>query len=156
MARHSSLRASDADRDAVAERLRQAAVEGRLDPDELEQRLHTALRARTYGDLDRLLRDLPAKPVKWERPRRGVAPAAGFALVMVLRAVVALAILGGGPGRRRGDVRVVDDRPDRLPRVRSGHGCRRHRRSRVAPPAARPARLSWLARTHSSGPATAG
>ena len=94
MARSSSLRASDADRDAVAERLRQAAVEGRLDPDELEQRLHTALRAKTYGDLDRLLRDLPAKPVKWERPRRGLAPAAGFAMVMVLRAMVALAILG--------------------------------------------------------------
>ena len=93
MARHSSLRASDADRDAVAERLRQAAVEGRIDPDELEQRLHRALRAKTYGDLDRLLGDLPAKPVKWERPRRGVAPAAGFALVMVLRTVVALLIL---------------------------------------------------------------
>ena len=56
MARQSSLRASDADRDAVAERLRQAAVEGRLDADELEQRVHTALRARTYGDLERLLR----------------------------------------------------------------------------------------------------
>jgi hypothetical protein len=94
MARHSSLRASDADRDAVAERLRQAAVEGRLDADELEQRLHRALRAKTYGDLDGLLGDLPARPVKWERPRRAVGPAAGFALVMVLRSVVALAILG--------------------------------------------------------------
>src|SRR5262245_66086513 len=93
MARHSSLRASDADRDAVAERLRQAAVEGRLDPDELEQRLHRALRAKTYGDLDRLLGDLPAKPVKWERPRGGVAPAAGFAFGMVLKTIVALAIL---------------------------------------------------------------
>ena len=94
MARASSLRASDADRDAVAERLRQAAVEGRLDADELEQRLHTALRARTYGELDRLLRDLPAKPVKWERQRRtAVGPAAGFALVMVARAIVALAVL---------------------------------------------------------------
>ncbi len=96
MARQTALRASDADRDAVAERLRQAAVEGRLDPDELEQRLHVALRARTYGDLDRLLRDLPAKPVKWERPRRtAVAPAAGHALVMVLRTVLALAVLAG-------------------------------------------------------------
>jgi hypothetical protein len=94
MARTSSLRASDADRDAVAERLRQAAVEGRLDADELEQRLHTALRARTYGDLDRLLRDLPAKPVKWERQRRtSVGPAAGVAMVMVLRTFVALVIL---------------------------------------------------------------
>ena len=51
MARHAALRASDADRDAVAERLRVAAVEGRLDADELEQRVHVALRARTYGQL---------------------------------------------------------------------------------------------------------
>jgi hypothetical protein len=94
MPRSSSLRASDADRDAVAERLRQAAVEGRLDADELEQRLHRALRAKTYGDLDRLLGDLPAKPVKWERPRGAVAPAARVAMVMVLRTVVALVILG--------------------------------------------------------------
>ena len=95
MARQTALRASDADRDAVAERLRQAAVEGRLDADELEQRLHTALRARTYGELDRVLRDLPAKPVRWERPRRtAVAPAAGFAVAMVVRTMVALLILG--------------------------------------------------------------
>ena len=95
MARASSLRASDADRDAVAERLRQAAIEGRLDADELEQRLHTALRARTYGELDQVLRDLPSKPVRWERQRRtAVAPAAGFAVAMVVRTMVALVILG--------------------------------------------------------------
>jgi Domain of unknown function (DUF1707) len=92
MARHSSLRASDADREAVAERLRTAAVEGRLEPDELEQRLHTAFRARTYGELNRLLGDLPAKPVKWERPR-GAAPAARTALVLAARLTVALMVL---------------------------------------------------------------
>ena len=126
MARQTALRASDADRDAVAERLRQAAVEGRLDADELEQRLHTALRARTYGDLDRLLRDLPAKPVKWERPRRGVGPAAGFAMVMVLRTFVALVILGA--------VLVVAAATFAWWMIglvvflvlRSGHSCRRH------------------------------
>ena len=94
MARHSSLRASDADRDAVAERLRAAAVEGRLEPDELEQRLHTAFRARTYGELNGLLGDLPAKPVKWQQPRRGVGPVAGYALLVTLKAIVAIAILG--------------------------------------------------------------
>jgi hypothetical protein len=92
MARHSSLRASDADREAVAERLRAAAVEGRLEPDELEQRLHTAFRARTYGELNQLLGDLPAKPVKWERPR-GAAPAARTAFVLAARLTVALLVL---------------------------------------------------------------
>lgn len=93
MATHSSLRASDADRDAVAERLRHAAIEGRLEPDELEERLHAALRARTYGDLRRLLSDLPAKPLAWERGRADVMPAARTALAVALRVAIALAVV---------------------------------------------------------------
>ncbi|MEU6444353.1 DUF1707 domain-containing protein [Streptomyces sp. NPDC047046] len=53
-------RASDADRDAVAERLREAAAEGRIDFEELDERLGAALSARTYGQLRPLLADLPA------------------------------------------------------------------------------------------------
>jgi hypothetical protein len=83
--RHSTLRASDADRDAVTERLRQAAVEGRLEAWELEERLHTALRARTYGELDRLLRDLPGK--------RQTAPAARTAVGLAIRLIVLLAVV---------------------------------------------------------------
>jgi hypothetical protein len=60
MRSHHSMRASDADRDGVVDRLREAAGEGRLEPDELEQRVDGALRARTYGDLAELLADLPA------------------------------------------------------------------------------------------------
>ena len=66
------MRASDADREAVAERLRGAAAEGRLDADELEERLDVALRARTYGELDGLLRDLPGPDVA--RRRHGRPP----------------------------------------------------------------------------------
>lgn len=93
MASHSSLRASDADRDAVAERLRHAAVEGRLEHDELEQRLHAALRARTYGDLRRLLSDLPPKPMAWERRRADVMPAARVGLAVAMRGAIALAVV---------------------------------------------------------------
>jgi Domain of unknown function (DUF1707) len=60
MPRTASLRASDGDREAVTERLREAAGEGRLEPEELEDRVHAALRARTYGELDVVLADLPA------------------------------------------------------------------------------------------------
>lgn len=60
MASRDELRAADADREAVAERLREAAGEGRLDLDEYDQRLGQAYAARTYGELDRLLADLPA------------------------------------------------------------------------------------------------
>ena len=91
MARHSTLRASDADRDAVAERLRAAAVEGRLEPDELEERLHRALRARTYGDLDRLLDDLPSARVVAPRPRAVMT--GGTVFMLAVRLVVAMAIV---------------------------------------------------------------
>lgn len=61
-------RVSDRERDAVAERLREAAGEGRLDLDELDERLGAAYRARTYAELVPLTRDLPdvaagARPV---------------------------------------------------------------------------------------------
>ena len=69
MSRYDSMRASDADRDAVTERLREAAGEGRLEPDELEERIDRALRARTYGELARLVADLPRPPnPPWRRP----------------------------------------------------------------------------------------
>jgi Flp pilus assembly protein TadB len=90
MARSASLRASDADRDMVAERLRQAAVEGRLEPDELEERLHTALRARTYGELDRLTGDLPRRTPARSRP---AAPSAGLVLAIAVRLVVLLVVV---------------------------------------------------------------
>ena len=54
-----NLRASDADRERVAEQLRQATTEGRLTAEELEERLHAAFAARTYGELDPVLADLP-------------------------------------------------------------------------------------------------
>jgi hypothetical protein len=52
-------RASHADREHVAERLRDAAADGRLTLEELDERLGAAFTARTYGELDRLTVDLP-------------------------------------------------------------------------------------------------
>jgi hypothetical protein len=60
--RHPELRASDADREQIAERLRHAMSEGRLAAEELEQRLGALFASRTYGELERLVRDLPAPP----------------------------------------------------------------------------------------------
>lgn len=56
----SDMRASDAERDAVVGRLNRAVGEGRLTMDEFSGRLELAYAARTRGDLDPLLRDLPA------------------------------------------------------------------------------------------------
>lgn len=94
MVRRSTLRASDADREHVAERLRNAAAEGRLVAEELEDRLGGVFSARTYGQLDALVSDLPAP-----RGKRGHAfplwLRASFAVALVLSvlAVVAMAAL---------------------------------------------------------------
>ncbi|WP_190091910.1 DUF1707 SHOCT-like domain-containing protein [Streptomyces melanogenes] len=53
------MRASDAERERVAEALREAVAEGRLDMEEFEERLEKAYKARTHGELAPLVRDLP-------------------------------------------------------------------------------------------------
>ncbi|MEU6660963.1 DUF1707 domain-containing protein [Streptomyces sp. NPDC046821] len=53
------LRASDADRERVAEVLRDAVAEGRLDMEEFDERLEATYKARTYGELEPITRDLP-------------------------------------------------------------------------------------------------
>ncbi|MGW2229734.1 DUF1707 SHOCT-like domain-containing protein [Streptomyces formicae] len=54
------LRASDADRERVAEQLREAMAEGRLDMTEFDERLDATYKARTYGELAPITRDLPS------------------------------------------------------------------------------------------------
>ena len=56
----SELRASYEDRDRVVELLRVSAGDGRLTADELDERLELAMTARTYGELAKLVADLPA------------------------------------------------------------------------------------------------
>lgn len=57
--RREDLRAADADRQFVAGRLRDALNEGRLNLSEYDERLQEAYAAKTYGDLDKILDDLP-------------------------------------------------------------------------------------------------
>lgn len=60
MEKRAAMRAADSDRRAAAERLGVAMAEGRLDLLEYEARLIQAYSAGTYGELDRLLADLPS------------------------------------------------------------------------------------------------
>ncbi|HZP53206.1 DUF1707 domain-containing protein [Actinocrinis sp.] len=53
------LRVSHADRDRMVEILRDAAADGRLEIEELEDRVERALTARTFADLQPLVADLP-------------------------------------------------------------------------------------------------
>jgi hypothetical protein len=92
MAGRAALRASDADRERVAERLRRAAGEGRILTEELEQRLETALSARTYGQLDRVLADLPGRRLPAPAHDRTLGRA-GSVLAVALAATVVLAVI---------------------------------------------------------------
>lgn len=59
-ARVLELRASDADRDRIADILRDALAEGRLTADEHAERVEGVLAAKTVGELEVFIRDLPA------------------------------------------------------------------------------------------------
>ena len=62
-------RIGDAERDEAVEALREHMAQGRLDQSEFDERLTTALSARTRADLDPLFTDLPD-------PKPGSKPAA--------------------------------------------------------------------------------
>ncbi|SFE61580.1 protein of unknown function [Actinopolyspora alba] len=69
------VRASDAEREAVAERLRLAMNEGRLDISEFDERVGQAYAAVTRAELEPLTRDLPI-PSEPARQTRSAAPEA--------------------------------------------------------------------------------
>jgi hypothetical protein len=100
------LRPSDRDREQIAELLREATAEGRIDFAELDERLSAAYGARTYAALDVVTRDLPVPgrpagaPVDGGRVSRlALAVFSGFArkgVWTVPRAFTALCLWGGG------------------------------------------------------------
>ncbi|MFI5762622.1 MULTISPECIES: DUF1707 SHOCT-like domain-containing protein [unclassified Streptomyces] len=94
------LRASDADRERVVDRLRDAVAEGRLDMEEFEERLDAAYRSRTYAELEPLTRDLPALGATAPIAAAPVTPGAPVGLTKAGPAGSAAAwparIVGGG------------------------------------------------------------
>ena len=87
MSRRATLRASDADRERIAEQLRHATGEGRLLAEELEERLERTFAARTYGELDAVVADLPGAPVR----RREQPPSALWLRPLPIVALIFLA-----------------------------------------------------------------
>ena len=96
-----SLRASDADRERVAEVLREAAGDGRLSMEELDERLEAVYAAKTYAELEPITRDLPNPGVP-NMPAPAVPPAGDPARFGgVPTSHTAIAIMGGFS--RKGD-----------------------------------------------------
>jgi hypothetical protein len=99
------IRVSDADRDRAAARLRDHFAEGRLTQEELDERISAALGAKTFGDLRRLMADLPQpEPVPTRaapNPQWAGPPWVGYRhgppiLPLVLFALLAAVLIPGG------------------------------------------------------------
>jgi hypothetical protein len=90
-----TLRAADRDRDAIAAILRREHLVGRIDDDELEERLERCFTAKRYSELDALIADFPA-PARVAPPatsRRGRQVAA-ILLVALVALVWLMALVG--------------------------------------------------------------
>ncbi|WP_433858045.1 DUF1707 SHOCT-like domain-containing protein [Streptomyces kronopolitis] len=99
------LRASDADRDRVAEILREALAEGRLDPEEHAERIDTVYRSKTMGELEPVLRDLPAPAGSRPQPEPG-GPAQGSGAPVPDQNLVAVFSASVRKGRWRVPARI--------------------------------------------------
>jgi len=92
-----TLRASDNERNAVADKLSRHYAEGRLDEVEFKSRLDTAMSATTRGDLHGLFNDLPPLPAEPPPPpprHRRILP---FVLLVALLAILAGATIPFSP-----------------------------------------------------------
>ena len=87
------LRVSDAERDAVAGALAEHLKDGRLDAAEFDERVGRAVTARTRGDLDRLLADLP-RPAPEPPPAARRQPGWPLPLVPIVFLVIVMAVAG--------------------------------------------------------------
>ena len=96
------LRASDAEREQVVDRLKHHAGEGRLTVEELSDRVGQALSAKTLGELDALVADLPRvellEPVPSSRSARVPALTSTVTRLVALNLIV-LALVVAEPGR---------------------------------------------------------
>ena len=90
----SRMRISDADRSEVIDILQRATAEGRLDLDELDDRVSSALAARTWSDVDPLIDDLPV-PVEPEADDEDDEPPA---TTNALSIAAAATLVFGGAG----------------------------------------------------------
>lgn len=93
--RDPNLRAADADREAIAEGLRRSHAEGRLDTTELQQRLERCFEAKTIGELDELVADLPRESAEERAPRPRLGPLRWrlVPLIPILIALIAICAL---------------------------------------------------------------
>lgn len=95
------LRASDADRDRIAQILADALAEGRLSAEEHSDRLDSLYAFKTVGELDVLVRDLPAPGAPRQEPVYGPEGYAGQPVGTPAETLVAVCSSSSRKGRWR-------------------------------------------------------
>jgi Domain of unknown function (DUF1707) len=93
-----NLRAADADRERIAERLRTSHAEGRLETAELQDRIERCYQAKTLGELSALVKDLPRPDDRNELRPAGWFPPWRWSLPPLLPILVALAVISAATG----------------------------------------------------------
>ena len=91
--RDPNQRAADADREKTSEHLRRHHAEGRLDAEEFQERVDRCYQAKTLGELDQLVTDLPP-----EQTREGRFHLERLRMVPVLPIVIAIVVIGAVTG----------------------------------------------------------
>lgn len=100
--RDPNLRAADADRERIAERLRRCHAEGRLDMEEFQERLEHCYAAKTFGELAELVRDLPRQDEPEERRSLGWLRAWHWRLRPLVPILLVLMLLSAASGHHHG------------------------------------------------------
>lgn len=97
-----ALRASDADRDRIAEVLRSAAADGRLSLTELEERIDALYSAKTYGELEPVIHDLPGEviPASYPLESGAIRPPARSGRIGGTAGATETKVVFGGTSRR--------------------------------------------------------
>jgi hypothetical protein len=87
------VRASDSDREQIAEILRSQHADGRLDSEQLQQRIDAGYQAETISELVQLIADLPGRAAAQQR-RAGIVRIPRPWLILI-----PLAVVHAGSGR---------------------------------------------------------
>lgn len=96
--RNPEVRVSDAERDAIVTELGQHFQDGRLDQGEFDERIGSALQAKTRGDLDALITDLPRATARPPAIHRAYSPwprALAIVPLLIIAAFIAAGAHGG-------------------------------------------------------------
>lgn len=97
--RNPNLRAADADRERIADCLRNSHAEGRLDLTEFQQRIERCYHAKTYRELDELVSDLPRHDDQTQQHPVSSSPPTRWHLASLAPILIALILISAAIGR---------------------------------------------------------